>query len=101
MSEIKVDDSDPSMTLEEQLRAVQKQLQTLSQLPSAVQVTLDAISAQLASIVSTKDSSEEKEDNEENLEEHVVCIEGESRHHGGNKNTFINVKLYRKNISVV
>lgn len=69
------------MTLEEQLRAVQKQLQALSQLPSAVQVTLDAVSRQLASIVSVKENSQENENNEEtderNQEELERIEEGE------------------------
>lgn len=60
LSEIKVD-NEGSMTLEEQLRAVQKQLQALSQLPSAVQLTLDAVSKQLADIVGSKDENENEE----------------------------------------
>nr|XP_023013821.1 eukaryotic translation initiation factor 5B-like isoform X1 [Leptinotarsa decemlineata] len=71
LSEIKVDDSESSMTLEEQLLAVQKQLQALSQLPSAIQLTLDAVSRQLASIVSAKESSQEKE-----AKEKSECEEG-------------------------
>ncbi|CAG9824980.1 unnamed protein product [Phaedon cochleariae] len=69
LSEIRVDSSSElSMTLEEQLLAVQKQLQALSQLPSAIQMTLDAVSKQLASIVSAKEDSEEKDKREENHE---------------------------------
>lgn len=49
------------MTLEEQLRAVQKQLQALSQLPSAVQLTLDAVSRQLADIVGSKEENENED----------------------------------------
>lgn len=57
-------DEETSTTLEEQLRAVQKQLQALSQLPSAVQTTLDAVSKQLADIVGAKEDqiSENGED---------------------------------------
>lgn len=63
ISEIKVDE-EGSMTLEEQLRAVQKQLQALSQLPSSVQTTLDAVSKQLADIVGTDEDNQEKKDKE-------------------------------------
>lgn len=59
------------MTLEEQLRAVQKQLQALSQLPSSVQMTLDAVSKQLADIVGTNEDNEddqEKKDEETDKE---------------------------------
>lgn len=45
-------------SLEEQLLAVQKQLQALSQLPSAIQLTLDAVSKQLASIVGARENAE-------------------------------------------
>lgn len=62
ISEIRVDD-ESSMTLEEQLRAVQKQLEALAHLPSAIQLTLDAVSKQLADIVGTKE--EENVDNED------------------------------------
>lgn len=56
--------------MEEQLRTVQKQLQALSQLPSAIQLTLDAVSKQLASIVSAKEDSEEiNEDNDDEKNE--------------------------------
>ncbi|KAG5868457.1 hypothetical protein JTB14_010838 [Gonioctena quinquepunctata] len=72
LSEIKVDESsESSMTLEEQLLAVQKQLQTLSQLPSAIQMTLDAVSKQLASIVSAKESSQEREKIEEHEDDNA------------------------------
>lgn len=69
ISEIKVDE-ESSMTLEEQLRAVQKQLQALSQLPSAVQNTLDAVSKQLADIVGAEEENEGKNDeiNEEGID---------------------------------
>lgn len=50
------------MTLAEQLRSLQKQLEVLSQLPSDVQTTLDAVSKQLASIVANNE--EDNEDNE-------------------------------------
>lgn len=63
ISEIIVDE-EGSMTLEEQLRAVQKQLQALSQLPSSVQMTLDAVSKQLADIVGTNEDNQEKKDEE-------------------------------------
>ncbi|KAF7266378.1 hypothetical protein GWI33_020403 [Rhynchophorus ferrugineus] len=46
-------DSD-SLPLEEQLAAVQKQLLALSNLPSAIQVTLEAVTQQLNKIVSEK-----------------------------------------------
>nr|CAH7760819.1 unnamed protein product [Callosobruchus chinensis] len=59
ISEIKIEASEGSTTtLEEQLIAVQKQLEALSMLPSAIQLTLDAVSKQLASIVSTKEENE-------------------------------------------
>lgn len=69
ISEIKVDE-ESSMTLEDQLRAVQKQLQALSQLPSVVQMTLDAVSKQLADIVGPQEenTSENEEMNPEELE---------------------------------
>ncbi|KAL1491452.1 hypothetical protein ABEB36_012050 [Hypothenemus hampei] len=43
-----------SLSLEEQLAAVQKQLLALSQLPSAIQVTLEAVTQQLNKIVFEK-----------------------------------------------
>nr|CAI5817579.1 unnamed protein product [Callosobruchus analis] len=59
ISEIKIEASEGNTTtLEEQLKAVQKQLEALSMLPSAIQLTLDAVSKQLASIVSTKEENE-------------------------------------------
>ncbi|CAH1975512.1 unnamed protein product [Acanthoscelides obtectus] len=59
LSEIKIEAAEGNTTtLEEQLLAVQKQLQALSMLPSAIQLTLDAVSKQLASIVSTKEEKE-------------------------------------------
>lgn len=62
LSEIKIEtESETPTTLEEQLRAVQKQLQALSELPSAVQVTLDAVSRQLATLVGNEENSENKE----------------------------------------
>lgn len=39
------------MSLEEQLAAVQRQLLALSQLPQAIQQTLDVVTSQLAKIV--------------------------------------------------
>ncbi|XP_023309760.1 uncharacterized protein LOC108905998 isoform X2 [Anoplophora glabripennis] len=53
-----VEDMEIKPSLEEQLLAVQKQLQALSQLPSAIQVTLDAVSKQLANIVGARESAE-------------------------------------------
>lgn len=53
-------DEETSATLEEQLRAVQKQLEALSMLPSAIQNTLDAVSKQLASIVPAKVENEDE-----------------------------------------
>lgn len=44
---------------------MQKQLEALSHLPSAIQMTLDSVSKQLASIVSARESSQEKEPNSE------------------------------------
>lgn len=54
------------MTLEEQLRAVQKQLEALAHLPSAIQLTLDAVSKQLATIVGTNDGPQDIDENGEN-----------------------------------
>ncbi|CAH1108901.1 unnamed protein product [Psylliodes chrysocephalus] len=65
ISEIIIDDpnSENAMTLAEQLRSLQKQLEVLSQLPSDVQTTLDAVSKQLASIVANnEEDNEDKED---------------------------------------
>ncbi|XP_028142019.2 glutamic acid-rich protein-like isoform X1 [Diabrotica virgifera virgifera] len=77
ISEIIVDpNSDLSMTLEEQLRAVQKQLQALSQLPSAVQLTLDAVSKQLAEIVSSKEEEENENDEKHSVEDENDHEEG-------------------------
>ncbi|KAJ8913518.1 hypothetical protein NQ315_017069 [Exocentrus adspersus] len=53
-------------SLEEQLLSVQKQLQALSQLPSAIQLTLDAVSKQLASIVGARESAERNEESASN-----------------------------------
>ncbi|VEN50665.1 unnamed protein product [Callosobruchus maculatus] len=81
ISEIKIEASEGNTTtLEEQLIAVQKQLEALSMLPSAIQLTLDAVSKQLASIVSTKEENEmngdisqsSSEKNERDLEEQAT-----------------------------
>lgn len=43
--------SEVEMSLEEQLAAIQKQLLALSQLPAAIQQTLDVVTQQLTKIV--------------------------------------------------
>lgn len=48
------------MSVEEQLAQVQQQLLALSQLPSTIQVTLDAVTQQLAQIVSGSQSTVEE-----------------------------------------
>lgn len=49
-----------SLSVEEQLAQVQRQLLALSQLPSTIQVTLDAVTQQLAQIVSASQSTVEE-----------------------------------------
>lgn len=49
-----------SLSVEEQLAQVQQQLLALSQLPSTIQVTLDAVTQQLAQIVSSSQSTVEE-----------------------------------------
>ncbi|KAK9890554.1 hypothetical protein WA026_010629 [Henosepilachna vigintioctopunctata] len=49
-------------SLEEQLAAVQKQLQELAQLPSTIQDTLSAVTQQLANIVGSKVQENESQD---------------------------------------
>ncbi|XP_019871448.1 glutamic acid-rich protein isoform X3 [Aethina tumida] len=66
-----------SLSLEEQLIQVQRQLQALSQLPSAIQVTLDAVSQQLAQIVGVRQQEEEERLYEENNNE---VEDAEERH---------------------
>ncbi|XP_030749515.1 uncharacterized protein PFB0765w isoform X2 [Sitophilus oryzae] len=66
-----------SLSLEDQLAAVQKQLLALSNLPSAIQVTLEAVTQQLNKIVSEKTHRIEvnhiEEDNyEDNVSENDV-----------------------------
>ncbi|CAG9771774.1 unnamed protein product [Ceutorhynchus assimilis] len=56
-----------SLSLEQQLAAVQKQLLALSQLPSAIQVTLEAVTQQLNKIVLEK-SQQQFEENEIEVE---------------------------------
>lgn len=68
-----------SLSLEEQLIQVQRQLQALSQLPSAIQVTLDAVSQQLAQIVGVRQQEEEERLYEENNNE---VEDAEERHEG-------------------
>lgn len=55
-----------SLPLEEQLAAVQKQLLALSQLPTAIQVTLEAVTEQLNKIVMDKMKRTEESDNYQN-----------------------------------
>lgn len=56
--------SESSINIEEQLAEVQKQLQALSQLPSTIQETLDAVSQQLAKIVSKSVPQKQNEERE-------------------------------------
>lgn len=70
-----------SLSVEEQLVQVQKQLQQLSQLPSAIQATLDAVSKQLANIVSNGSSQQQTEEstvvsNENDVIEPITANEG-------------------------
>ncbi|CAG9854523.1 unnamed protein product [Phyllotreta striolata] len=75
INEIIIDDpnTESTLTLAEQLRSLQKQLEMLSQLPSEVQTTLDSVSKQLASIVSNPEETEDdnqdeaKEENREDV----------------------------------
>ncbi|XP_072402758.1 uncharacterized protein [Diabrotica undecimpunctata] len=96
ISEIIVDpNSDFSMTLEEQLRAVQKQLQALSQLPSAVQLTLDAVSKQLAEIVSSKEDEENENDieDENDQDEGTASQEAAEAESGEDTNSVVGDEL--------
>ncbi|CAG9827265.1 unnamed protein product [Diabrotica balteata] len=96
ISEIIVDpNSDLSMTLEEQLRAVQKQLQALSQLPSAVQLTLDAVSKQLAEIVSSKEDEENENgiEDENDQEEGTASQEAAEAESGEDTNSVVGDEL--------
>lgn len=52
-----------SLSLEQQLEAVQKQLLALSQLPTAIQVTLEAVTQQLNKIVMDKNCQVKIEEN--------------------------------------
>lgn len=68
-----------TLSVEEQLAQVQKQLMELSQLPSAIQATLDAVTKQLANIVGNS-SQEQKEDSisdEDDVTEQVTTTDGE------------------------
>ncbi|XP_056647367.1 glutamic acid-rich protein-like isoform X1 [Diorhabda sublineata] len=81
ISEIIVDpNSENAMTLEEQLRTVQKQLEALSQLPSSVQVTLDAVSKQIAQIFNLEETENENKEQcfDEEEEERYVDDDKES-----------------------
>lgn len=69
--------------MEEQLAQVQQQLQQLSQLPTAIQATLDAVSKQLASIVANGASQQQKEEDrsvseEDDGTEPVTTTDGET-----------------------
>ncbi|CAH0557344.1 unnamed protein product [Brassicogethes aeneus] len=70
-----------SLSLEEQLIQVQRQLQALSAIPSEIQVTLDAVTQQLAQIVGVNTKSEEEQRNDENNEEN-----GENNEENGENN---------------
>lgn len=52
--------------MEEQLLLVQKQLLALSQLPAAIQQTLNAVTNQLSKIVKTDESANENSTDENN-----------------------------------
>lgn len=60
--------SESSINIEEQLAEVQRQLQALSQLPSTIQETLDAVSQKLAKIVGTSTSQQHTEERTEKQE---------------------------------
>lgn len=58
-----------TLSLEEQLAAVQKQLQELSQLPSSIQDTLAVVTQQLAHIVGEKITTESEINGEHEISE--------------------------------
>ncbi|KAF2901929.1 hypothetical protein ILUMI_04253 [Ignelater luminosus] len=66
----------PSLSLEDQLSQVQQQLEALAQLPSAIQVTLDAVTQQLAKIV--KATNKKEEELQETTPEPSITSEGET-----------------------
>lgn len=73
-----------SLSVEEQLAQVQKQLQQLSQLPSAIQATLDAVTKQLATIVSNGTTEQREEtvsiSDEDEITELVTTTDGNVCH---------------------
>lgn len=72
-----------SLSVEEQLTQVQKQLQQLSQLPSAIQATLDAVTKQLATIVANGTTQQREEtvsiSDEDEITELVTTTDGNIR----------------------
>nr|XP_022913694.1 trichohyalin-like [Onthophagus taurus] len=68
-----------SVNLEEQLAEVQKQLQALSQLPSAIQQTLNAVTRQLSELVSASQEisieTNVRIEEEESIEEQTESVE--------------------------
>lgn len=73
-----------SLSVEEQLAQVQKQLQQLSQLPSAIQATLDAVTKQLATIVGNGTTEQREEtvsiSDEDEITELVTTTDGNVCH---------------------
>uniref|UniRef100_A0AAR5PKS3 Uncharacterized protein n=1 Tax=Dendroctonus ponderosae TaxID=77166 RepID=A0AAR5PKS3_DENPD len=65
-----------SLSLEEQLAAVQKQLLALSQLPSAIQVTLEAVTKQLNKIVLEKTTQVQEASSEDYESNHLEPTNG-------------------------
>lgn len=70
--------------MEEQLAQVQQQLQQLSQLPSAIQATLDAVTKQLATIVANGSSQQQKDEavsvsDEDEVTEPATNTEGKNQ----------------------
>ncbi|XP_045470606.1 RB1-inducible coiled-coil protein 1 isoform X2 [Harmonia axyridis] len=80
-TEVMIENSqqEQTLSLEEQLAAVQRQLQELAQLPSSIQETLSVVTQQLANIVGDKkpntETDEDPETRNEEMNENTETVE--------------------------
>lgn len=93
--------SEIEMTLEEQLAAVQRQLLALSQLPAAIQQTLDVVTSQLAKIVGDGEKHEDTAAQDSQADGQVSkLLDSKKGHHIDDCLTY-NIKIFLLKICTI